>query len=185
MQKSFLQLACGVVLPTGALVIMALSGCGGGHAGPVANSLQTQAAQRVAVRNTPGSTVTTRPTPKLRPTPTPVRTPTPRPTATPKPRATPTPSGPPALSPPAVVFDLRGRVLIGGVAQDGVAVQVKGISGAVTASDRAVAGAGGFYSFFLGGGTYVVTASAGKRASTRRVTIPPGGQTVDNFDLNL
>lgn len=120
-------------------------------------------------------------------TPTPVPTPraTPAPTPVPTPRPTATPTGPAPVIPPSGVFDLRGKVLVGGVPRAGLQVRVTGTTGAVTATDATVSGAGGFYSFFLGGGTYVVTATNGARSVTRRVTIPAGGQTVDNFNLTL
>ena len=111
--------------------------------------------------------------------------PTPVPTATPVP--TPTPGGPTPtpIPPPGTVFDLRGRVLVNGVPTAGVTVRVTGSAGAVTPSEQTTSGAGGVYSFFLGAGTYTVTAQSGARTATRTVTIPAGGQTVDNFDLSL
>lgn len=111
--------------------------------------------------------------------------PTPVPTATPVP--TPTPGGPTPtpVPPPGTVFDLRGRVLVNGVPTAGVVVRATGAAGAVTPSEQTTSGAGGVYSFFLGAGTYTVTAQSGARTATRTVTIPPGGQTVDNFDLSL
>lgn len=111
--------------------------------------------------------------------------PTPVPTATPVP--TPTPGGPTPtpIPPPGTVFDLRGRTLVAGVPTAGVTVRITGSAGAVTPSDQTTSGAGGVYSFFLGAGTYTVTAQSGARTATRTVVIPAGGQTVDNFDLSL
>jgi|GEM_PF-4549343 len=152
----------------GVAVGASLSGCGGGGgSGNLQNSPAPNVAASSRVSGRDGVSV-------------PVvgeRAATPAPTKT--------PSGPAPVAPPSVVFDLRGRVLLNGVAQTGVQVRVTGITGAVTAADSTVSGAGGFYSFFLGGGTYIVTASSGKHTVTQRVTILPGGQTVDNFDLNL
>jgi len=110
-------------------------------------------------------------------------TPVPTPTVVP----TPTPGGPipTPVPPPNTVFDLRGRVLLNGVPTAGVTVRVTGAAGAVTASEQTTSGAGGVYSFFVGAGTYTVTAQSGARTATRTVTIPAGGQTVDNFDLSL
>lgn len=107
---------------------------------------------------------------------------TPTPEPTPTPNLTPLPS---PTTPPVVVFDLRGRVRVNGVLTAGVQVRAVGAAGAVTASEETVTGAGGVYSFFLGAGTYTVTATSGNRSATRTVTIPAGGQTVDNFDFNL
>lgn len=120
--------------------------------------------------------------------PEPVPTATPRPTATPVP--TPTPVGTPRPTPtpgtpPGVVFDLRGRVYVSGVAASGVTVTVTGQAGATTPSDSTVTGVDGSYSFFLGAGSYTVTAVRGTLSATRTVTIPAGGQTVDNFNLTL
>ncbi len=111
--------------------------------------------------------------------PPPQATPTPVPTATPLPTATPDPI-------PGPAFDLRGRTFVNNVATAGVTVTVTGSAGAVTPSEQTTSGAGGVYSFFLGAGTYSVRATFGTRTPvTRTVTIPPGGQAVDNFDLRL
>lgn len=114
--------------------------------------------------------------------PTPV--PTTAPTAVPMPTITPGPSPTPG-TPPGVVFDLRGRTFIDNVPAAGVVVQVTGQIGAATAFEQTISGPGGGYSFFLGAGTYTVTATSGSRSVSRLVTIPAGGQTVDNFDLKL
>lgn len=155
-----------------AVVLVPLCGCGGGSGSggpqnsPVPNVTNVAADSRVSGRNGVNAPVAVG-----------QRAATPAPTKT--------PSVPAPVSPPPVVFDLRGRVLVSGTAQVGAVVRVTGVSGAVTAADSTVSGAGGFYSFFLGGGTYIVTASVGTHTVTRRITIPAGGQTVDNFDLNL
>jgi len=118
----------------------------------------------------------------------PVPTATPRPTATPTLPATPPPIDPdlPPVTPPTTPFDVRGRVLLNGVGQSGVRVTATARDiNAATPSDVATSGAGGYYSFFLGAGNYTIRATSGTRSISRDVTVPPGGQTVDNFNLNL
>jgi len=119
------------------------------------------------------------PTPTPMPSPVPVPSPTPFPTLDPS-QPTPTPG-----TPPSIVFDLRGRVLQNGAPVAGASVSAVGAPGAVTSGESTTTGADGTYLFFLGAGTYTLTASNGTLSSARTVTIPPGGQTVDNFDLTL
>jgi len=113
----------------------------------------------------------------------PTATATPIPTSPPMATATPGPS--PTMAPlPSVPFTVRGRISVGGVASPGVVVTASDLtSGAVL--DRTTSGAGGGYSFFLAEGSYSIRATAGTRTGARTVTVPPGGQTVDNFNLNL
>lgn len=113
--------------------------------------------------------------------------PTPRPTATAGPAPTSTPVPGPTATPgplPGVPFTLRGRVLLNGSPAAGGLVTVTGISG-TTASDQTQTSSAGSYSFYLVAGTYTVQAVVGTRSASRDVSIPPGGQTVDNFDLAL
>lgn len=112
--------------------------------------------------------------------------PTPVPTAT----ALPTPTlAQPVLTPappPGVVFDLRGRVLLAGTPLPGAIVRAVGAPGSVTVGEtETMSDSTGRYSFFLGTGTYTLSVSSGGRSFTRTIFIPPGGQAVDNIDLNL
>lgn len=111
-------------------------------------------------------------------TPTPVMQPTALPTGTPGP--TPTP-----VSPPPIVFDLRGKVTHNGQPVVNARVTAMGDPGAATAQDETLTTSGGGFSFFLGAGTYTLQATSGALQGSVRVTIPPGGQVVDNVQIAL
>jgi hypothetical protein len=80
---------------------------------------------------------------------------------------------------------VRGRVFVNRIGMANIQVTATGDSGAVTATERTLTGANGYYSFFLGQGRYTVTAITASGSASRVVVVPPGGQTVDNVDFNL
>ena len=111
------------------------------------------------------------------------------PSPTPTPTVTTTPTIAPPLPPPGPLpdapFDLRGRVLAGGVGAANVVVSATGDAGSVTSFERTLTNAGGGYSFFLGAGRYTLAATRAGKTVSRVVVLAPGGQTVDNVVLNL
>jgi hypothetical protein len=64
-------------------------------------------------------------------------------------------------------------------------ITATGDATSATGFERTISGTDGGYSFFLGAGNYTLSATRNGVTTTRVVTVPPGGQTVDNVNLNL
>ncbi len=90
------------------------------------------------------------------------------------------------VNPPVSPFTVRGRVTLGGTTDfGGVTITALEQPGDVQ-RDSVTTASDGRYQLFIPEGTYKLRATrAGFATSEQNVTVPPGGQTVDNVNFTL
>lgn len=90
------------------------------------------------------------------------------------------------VNPPTAPFTVRGRITVQGATDSGgVTVSALEQPGNII-RDTMATGADGRYTLFIPEGNYLIRAEKpGFATVTRSVTVPPGGQIVDNVDILL